>query len=122
MSLRVVLPRALVGDVLGNPRVQTNLVISAHVYEVHDGEAPLTLEQAEVADAFWFPLAELHDTSRHVQFETPALKRRPFPGIEVGVPDRHVVWGLTYRFLDIFFDALGKPLPDRWGELRNFER
>ena len=107
-----------IGDVRGNPRVQTELVISAHAYEVDSGDRPLLLERAEVADAFWFPVADLHDPSRHVRFETPALRHRPFPGIEVGVPDRHVVWGLTYRFLDIFFEAVGTPLPDRWGELR----
>ena len=106
------------GDVLGNPRVQSDLLISAHAYEVPAGEIPLSLEQAEVADAFWFPLADLHDPSRHVHFTMPGRSRGPYPGIEVGVPDRHVVWGLTYRFLDIFFEALGKPLPDRWGDLR----
>jgi hypothetical protein len=40
-----------------------------------------------------------------------------FPGIVVGEPDRHVVWGLTYRFLEVFFRALGRPFPDSWGEL-----
>ena len=37
-----------------------------------------------------------------------------FPGILVGEPERHVVWGLTYRFLDIFMGAIESPLPDRW--------
>lgn len=110
------------GDVVGNPRVQSDLVISAHAFEVPQGDAPLSLEQAEVADAFWFPVADLHDPQRHVHFSTPAHRRGPYPGIEVGVPDRHVVWGLTYRFLDIFFEALDRPLPDRWGELRSNER
>jgi 8-oxo-dGTP pyrophosphatase MutT (NUDIX family) len=105
------------GDVLGNPRVQTDLVISAHAYEVPPEVPPLTLEQAEVADALWFPVAQLHDPERHVHFSTPPLRRARFPGIEVGVPERQVVWGLTYRFLDIFFEALGRPLPDRWGGL-----
>ena len=38
-----------------------------------------------------------------------------FPGIRVGEPDRHVVWGLTYRFLEVFFRALGRPFPDAVG-------
>ncbi len=105
------------GDVLGNPRVQTDLVISAHVYQVEPEVPPLVLEASEVAAALWFPVADLHDPARHVHFATPPLERLRFPGIEVGVPERQVVWGLTYRFLDIFFDALGRPLPDRWGEL-----
>jgi len=33
-----------------------------------------------------------------------------YPGILVGEPDRHVVWGLTYRFLELFFVALGRQL------------
>ena len=40
-----------------------------------------------------------------------------FPGIVVGAPDRHVVWGLTYRFLEVFFRALGRPFPDSWREI-----
>ena len=39
-----------------------------------------------------------------------------FPGILVGTPERHVVWGLTYRFLEVFFEIAGKPLPNRWDD------
>jgi hypothetical protein len=35
----------------------------------------------------------------------------------VGDPERHVVWGLTYRFLDRMLLVLGHPLPDRGGDL-----
>ena len=42
--------------------------------------------------------------------------RRHFPGILVGEPDRHVVWGLTYSFLESFFELVGTPLPNRWTE------
>jgi len=106
------------GDVLGNPRVETALVITAHAYELPGDRPSLSLDQREVAEALWFPVADLHDPQRHVHFATPPLERARFPGIEVGVPERQVVWGLTYRFLDIFFEALGRPLPDRWGDLR----
>ena len=40
-----------------------------------------------------------------------------YPGILVGIPERQVVWGLTYRILEGFFSLLGSPLPERWGEL-----
>jgi hypothetical protein len=40
-----------------------------------------------------------------------------FPGIVVGDPERHVVWGLTYRFLEIFLGIIGYPLPERWSDL-----
>jgi hypothetical protein len=46
-----------------------------------------------------------------VEYPTPI---GGYPGILVGEPDRHVVWGLTYRFLEIFLDVLGRPLPERW--------
>jgi len=36
------------------------------------------------------------------------------PGIRVGSADPHVVWGLTYRFLETFLALLGQPLPARW--------
>ena len=36
--------------------------------------------------------------------------------ILVGEPGRHVVWGLTYSFLESFFRAVDHPLPDRWDE------
>jgi hypothetical protein len=39
---------------------------------------------------------------------------KQLPGILVGASDRHIVWGLTYRFLDIFLGAVGKPLPEQW--------
>lgn len=111
-----------IGDVLGSPRVQSELVIRAHAYEIPTEVPPLTLDHREVAAAIWFPLAELHAPERHVHFATPPLERTRFPGIEVGVPERQVVWGLTYRFLDIFFQALERPFPDRWGSLRTSER
>ena len=39
------------------------------------------------------------------------------PGIRVGDAEGHVVWGLTYRFLESFLGLLGQPLPDRWSSL-----
>ena len=53
---------------------------------------------------------------------TRAVARRgrsSFPGILVGAPDRHVVWGLTYRFLEVFFEVVGDPLPNRWDDFEN---
>lgn len=88
------------------------LVISAHVWELAR-PAPLVTNH-EVETAFWFPLRDLADPARHVEFEHPAVPGSVFPGIRVGDPERHVVWGLTYRFLEIFFEVLGRPLPSRW--------
>ncbi len=105
-------------DRQGNPRTHTKLVISAFVYRVHE-PGPL-VRNYEVEDAFWFPVASLLDPARHVPYPAHALE---FPGICVGDPERHVVWGLTYGFLESFFHTLGCPLPDRWpSEMRAYER
>jgi len=93
--------------VSGVPR----LVVSAFVYQLTEA-APLSLN-AEVREAFWFPLSGLLDPERHVDYRVTRAWGR-FPGILVGEPERHVVWGLTYRFLEIFFDVVGRPLPRRW--------
>ena len=91
------------------------LVISAFVYHHHDpGELR---PNHEVAEALWFPFFALAEGERHVEYTHPAVGERTFPGIVVGHPERHVVWGLTYRFVEVLFDALGRPLPQRWGDL-----
>ncbi len=84
------------------------IVISAFVYHVPD--PPRLVLNHEVREAFWFPLGELRDPERHVEYRRTGLATR-FPGILVGEPERHVVWGLTYRFLEHFFQLVGCPLP-----------
>jgi len=91
------------------------LVISSFVYRVE--QAPALAPNREVREAFWFPLAELHAPERFVPYRLDAGIEMDFPGILVGRPQRHVVWGLTYRFLEVFFRAIERPLPDRWGDL-----
>jgi 8-oxo-dGTP pyrophosphatase MutT (NUDIX family) len=106
-------------DKKGNPRTQPELLISAFVY--HATTPGALAINSEVQEAFWFPLDDLLDQARHVQYT--AHGEFEFPGILVGEPDRHVVWGLTYSFLESFFSVLGSPLPDRWTpEMRAFSR
>ena len=88
------------------------LVISGHVYAL-DHDRPLVIDLREVQLAFWFPLGDLHDPDRHVPHTYPGAGM-DFPGILVGEPGRHVVWGLTYRFVEDFFGIVGRPLPKRW--------
>ena len=88
------------------------IVISAYVYRL-PGDAELSPNH-EVRKAFWFPLESLLDPDRQVDYPMRRVTDRKFPGILVGEPDRHVVWGLTYRFLEVFFEALGHPMPKRW--------
>lgn len=85
------------------------LVISAWVYHVpHRG--PLALSD-EVQEALWVPLLRVVDPRHQVEYSKSG---GGYPGILVGRSDRHVVWGLTYRFLELFLARLGRPLPDRW--------
>jgi 8-oxo-dGTP pyrophosphatase MutT (NUDIX family) len=88
------------------------LIISGFVYCIGEPQA-LTLNR-EVREAFWFPLAELHAPDRAVPYRIEQVEGMEFPGILVGRPERHVVWGLTYRFIEVFFQAIERPLPDRW--------
>ena len=63
-------------------------------------------------------MSPLVDPAHHVDYAYPPAGGARYPGIVVGDPERHVVWGLTYRFLEIFFQAVERPLPDRWQALR----
>ena len=96
-------------DKQGNPRTTPALVISAFVYGL-PRRARLAPND-EVREAFWFPLAGLSDPARLVPYRAHSVE---FPGILIGEPERHVVWGLTYSFLESFFRAVGRPLPNRW--------
>jgi ADP-ribose pyrophosphatase YjhB (NUDIX family) len=92
------------------------MVISAFVYHLpRPGE--LVKQTSEVREAFWVPVRHLVEPDRRVRRAFHGTGSFEFPGIVVGEPDRHVVWGLTYRFLEVFFRALGRPFPDAWGDL-----
>ena len=91
---------------------EAGLVISGHVYFLEQ-DRPLRIDANEVQQAFWFPLFDLQAVDRHVPHTYPGATME-FPGILVGEPGRHVVWGLTYRFLEEFFSIVGRPLPNRW--------
>ena len=84
-----------------------------HFLEGTAAEAPLTPNE-EVSEVFWFPVPGLQDEARHVGYEHPQLPGQRFPGVLVGQPDRHIVWGLTYRFIEDFLRVCGEPLPQRW--------
>ena len=105
----------LEGRQAGRP---AGLAISGFVY--HLPETPELELNHEVREVLWISLRELQAGERHVDFRFPSYPEAmpPYPGIVVGHPVRHVVWGLTYRFLEVFFEIVGRPLPDRWGTLR----
>ena len=87
---------------------QPGLVVSAFVYVVSE-PAPL-VPNYEVREALWVPLGLLVDPARQVQYPFPPGASSHFPAILVG-NERQVVWGLTYRFIEIMVAALGLELP-----------
>jgi 8-oxo-dGTP pyrophosphatase MutT (NUDIX family) len=99
-------------DMEGHNAAAHQLVISGYVYLVED--PPLLAPNHEVETAFWFPLAELHQPHRQTFYPVRQSGIRELPGILVGEPDRHIVWGLTHRFLEVFFRIVGRPLPHRY--------
>lgn len=105
-----------VDELTGNRRVTPRLVVSAHAFHVREHQA-FALDPAEVQQAFWFPLAGLHDRDRQVEHVVPEMPDVRFPGVVVGQPDRHVVWGLTFRFLDRMLDLIEHPFERTWGNL-----
>ena len=94
----------------------TGLIISAFVFR-HHGETPLVYQEAEVAEALWVPVADLSAPERHIHKAFHGTGGMAFPGIVVGHPDRHIVWGLTYRFIEVFHRVVGRPFPNRWGAI-----
>jgi 8-oxo-dGTP pyrophosphatase MutT (NUDIX family) len=90
------------------------MVISGFVFHL-PAPGALVMQASEVREAFWVPVRELVEPTRQVRRSFHGTGTFEFPGIVVGEPDRHVVWGLTYRFLEVFFRALGRPFPSAWG-------
>jgi 8-oxo-dGTP pyrophosphatase MutT (NUDIX family) len=98
--------------------VSTGLIISAFVFH-HHGETSLVYQEAEVAEALWVPVADLSAPDRHIHKPFHGTGGMAFPGIVVGNPDRHIVWGLTYRFIEVFHRVVGRPFPNRWGAIES---
>lgn len=101
-------------DMEGHNAAAHQLVISGWVYLVQD--PPELAPNHEVEMAFWFPLASLHEPRRQTVYPLSRAGLRNLPGILVGEPERHIVWGLTHRFLEVFFRIVGRPLPQRYPE------
>jgi 8-oxo-dGTP pyrophosphatase MutT (NUDIX family) len=97
-------------DLTGRSGAPGTMIVSAHAFHLAEDQA-LALDRNEVRSAFWFPLAELRSEARRTTHRIREFPDRLFPAIVVGEPDRHFVWGLTYRFLEEMFSLLDQPLP-----------
>ncbi len=88
----------------------SGIVVSAFVYAIR--EAPPLVLNSEVEQAFWLPMASFLEAERQVQHGYS------YHGIDVMLPairvlegEGPVLWGLTYRFLEIFLRLAGEELP-----------
>jgi 8-oxo-dGTP pyrophosphatase MutT (NUDIX family) len=82
-------------------------LLTPYVYHVGAEAPPLAPDPAEVAGAWWIPVAQLWEPGRwiiHAWRDADAT--RTFPGIAV---EGGVVWGLTYRVLELLGAAAGLP-------------
>ena len=87
-----------------------SVLVSAFVYAVPD-PAPLVLN-AEVKQAFWMPLSELCDPDRHRERAYPyADQVIAVPAIRVLEGEEPVLWGITYRFLEMLLNVIGGEIP-----------
>ncbi len=99
-------------DLSGRAAATNRMVVSAYVFHA-PSPATLALDAKEVADAMWVPLRHLIHPENHVHYPMQYGGHEVvFPGIGLGPGDPRVVWGLTYRFLEIFFEVIGHPMPE----------
>jgi 8-oxo-dGTP pyrophosphatase MutT (NUDIX family) len=95
----------LQGQSAGKP---LGLVIACHAYYL---DRPVTLSpNYEVQDYLWAPLPVLLNPANQVMHPSPSHGRKPYPGIRVSDTPQHVVWGLTYRFVEAFCQVVGAPV------------
>jgi 8-oxo-dGTP pyrophosphatase MutT (NUDIX family) len=94
-------------DLHAGVRIVAPLVLSAFVYRV--GARPRLTPNHEVREVLWVPAHTLSDPAHRVAHRWGLAR---FPGILVGEPGRHVVWGLTYRLLEGFFALVDRAEPD----------
>ena len=96
-----------VGDIapMRIPRVRSGIgLLGTSVFYVGESRPGLRLEQREIADAFWVPIAHLHHPdNRTVVHWARSGPPRPRPAIMF---DGRVIWGLTYRVLARFSDLM----------------
>ncbi|MBW2726505.1 MAG: CoA pyrophosphatase [Deltaproteobacteria bacterium] len=99
-------------DLGGRAAASNKMIVSAYVYHLED-PGQLEIERSEVADALWISLEHLVHPDNHVRYPMRYAEHEIiFPGIRVDQREVRIVWGLTYRFLEGFFEIIGSPLPE----------
>jgi 8-oxo-dGTP pyrophosphatase MutT (NUDIX family) len=82
--------------------------IAGYVYHLEEPAA--VVASPEVEEALWVKSSALFEPTNQVDY-TVSYAPGAFPGILVGKPDRHIIWGLTYRFLESFMRSVDEPFP-----------
>jgi 8-oxo-dGTP pyrophosphatase MutT (NUDIX family) len=82
--------------------------IAGFIY--HLAEPAEVVPSPEVEEALWVRSSALLEPRNQVDYNV-SYAPGTFPGILVGKPDRHIIWGLTYRFLESFMRALDERFP-----------
>lgn len=88
-----------------------SIVVSGFVYAL---EHPTALHlNHEIAEAFWLPLYEIESPARQSERSFEYLDQRlQLPALRVLDDEQHpVLWGLSYRFLQILMEKLERQLP-----------
>jgi 8-oxo-dGTP pyrophosphatase MutT (NUDIX family) len=88
-----------------------SILVSGFVYLL-EAKAPLVLNH-EIAEAIWLPLHEIERSDRQVVRRFKYLEHDlELPGLRVVDDERSpVLWGLSYRFLQILMEKLERRLP-----------
>jgi hypothetical protein len=81
------------------------------VYGITD--APELVPNHEVARAFWMPVPALLDEANHIEREFRYLGTALLlPAVQLfDEPEHPVLWGLSYRFLEMLVALLGASIP-----------
>jgi len=83
------------------------IVVSAHVYQLTQ---PVDLRpNYEVADLVWAPLSVFLDHRRSTEIRHPRAPEQIFAGVVIDENKEQIVWGLTRRFLESFFQIFDIP-------------
>lgn len=87
------------------------IVVSGFVYALPS--VPVLTANHEVERAFWLPLSELLDERRHVERDFCYREHSlALPAIQVLDEEAApVLWGLSYRFVEILMELLGGRIP-----------
>jgi 8-oxo-dGTP pyrophosphatase MutT (NUDIX family) len=87
-----------------------SVLVSGHVYWL-ESESQLSMS-AEVAEAFWFPLREVENEGRQERRDFEYQDRKiALPALRVLEGEAPLLWGLSYRFLELLMNRLDREIP-----------